>query len=190
MPILHTLTVVLYVASGLIVAAAAWHWRKLTRIHRVVSARAFRQTARLTAIGLAMFGGSLLCDVLVGVLPSRCATLGSCDAGTAPNASVTVHLDEATPAIDAALITESDRLTRDCNNRLASACGPSGRIAVELESRGYCRPDASGRWEKSRDCARIIGKPDLALGLPIAGSVDTSPQPSPRNWQRRKRTAW
>jgi hypothetical protein len=187
---LYALTVVVYVASGLLVAVAAWHWRKLARSNRAISARAFRQTARLTAISLAVLGGSLLCDVLVGVLPSDWSALSPDDPRATPNASVTVHLEEATPAIEAALIAESYRLTGDCGNGLASACSPAGRIASALESRGYCRPNASGRWEKSKACAQIIGKPDLKLGLPIAGSVDTGPQPSARSWQRRKRTAW
>lgn len=190
MPILYALTVVLYIASGLLVAAAAWHWRKFARSNRAVSARTFRKTARLTAIALAMLGGTLLCDLLVGVLPSGWAAISPDDTGATPNASVTVHLDEAKPVIEAALIAESYRLTGDCGSGLASACAPAGRIASVLESRGFCRPNASRHWEKSPACAQIIGKPDLALGLPIAGSVDTGPQPSPRSWQRRKRTAW
>jgi hypothetical protein len=192
MPIksLYVLTTVLYVASGLLLGAAAWSWRNLARRNRLTGNLAFRKPARLTAISLAMLAGTVLCDALVGALSSPCAALSPCDAQTTPNASVTVHLEEAKPSIDAALIDESNQLTGDCNNGRESACGPAGRIASALESRGYCRPDASGRWEKTPVCAQIIGKPDLKLGLPIAGSANATPQSTAaRGWRRRMRAA-
>jgi len=183
---LYVLTVVLYVASGLLLGAAAWSWRNLARRDRVIDTRAFRKPARLTAISLAMLAGTLLCDALVGVLSSPCGALSPCDAHTTTNSSVTVHLEEATPPLDAALIDESDQLIRACNNGQGSACGAAGRIASALESRGYCRPDASGRWEKTPECAQIIGKPDLKLGLPIAGRINSTPQSmGGRGWRRR-----
>jgi hypothetical protein len=190
MPIksLYALTIVLYVASGLLVAVAARSWRNLARAKRLASTRAFRKTARLTAISLAMLAGTSLCAALVGVLSSGCAASSPCNAGTTSNASVTVHLDEARPAIEAALIAQSDRLTRDCIIGYESACGAAGQIASALESRGYCRPDASGRWQKTGECAQINGKPDLTLGLPRAGSVDVSPQSTvAKGWRFAKR---
>ena len=189
---LYVLTIVLYLASGLLVAAAAWSWRDLARTKRVVSTRPFRKTARLTAISLAMLAGTLLCDAMVGVPSSRCAAPSPCHAPTTPNSSVTVHLDEAKPAIEAALIAQSEQLTRDCIIGYESACSAAGRIASALESRGYCQADASGRWQKTQECAQINGKPDLTLGLPRAGTVDVSPQATAaRGWRlvRRQKRA-
>jgi hypothetical protein len=193
MPIksLYALTIVLYVASGLLVAAAAWSWYKLGRPNRVVGTRAFSKTARLTAISLAMLAATLLYAALVGVLSSRCAAPNPCQASTTPNASVTVHLEQAKPPpTEAALIDQSNQLTRDCINGDATACASAGRIASALESRGYCQPDASGRWEKTRICAQIIGHPDLTLGLPRAGSVSSGPVSiGARAWRRKMRAA-
>jgi hypothetical protein len=176
MPSLYALTLLLYLASGLLAAAAAWHWRNLARTHRIVGSRPFRKTARLTAIGLAMFAGTLLLDALGSVPSSGCAAPGPCDASLTAKSSVTVHLDEARPAIEAAMIAQSDQLTRNCIIGYQDACSAAGQIASALESRGYCRPDASGRWQKAPECAQINGKPDLTLGLPRAGSVDVSPE--------------
>jgi hypothetical protein len=138
-----------------------------------------------------MLAGTILLAALAGLISTRCAVLSPCHAPTSPSASVTIHLDEPRPPIEAALIAESDQLTRACNEGQASACAAAGRIASALESRGYCRPDASGRWQKVRECAQINGKPDLTLGLPRAGSVNTGLQPmADRSWrinQRRKR---
>jgi hypothetical protein len=179
MAMLYALTIGLYAASGLLVGAAAWSWRKLARGNRIVSSRAFRKTARLTANSLAMLAGSLLWAALVGGVPSGGATpspgpvpaASPGGARTTPSASVTVHLEDPTPAVEATLMKESDQLTRDCNIGLAGACHSAGQIASALESRGYCQPDASKRWVKGRVCDQIDGNPDLLLGLPRAGSA-------------------
>lgn len=188
MPIksLFALTIILYVASGLLVANAARSWRNLARINRV-STRAFRKTARLTAISLAMLAGSLLCT-LVGVLSNGSGALSPGRASKTANASVTVHLEEAKLPIEVALIRESDRFNRDCTIGQASACNSAGQIAIALESRGFCQPDASGRWVKTPVCAQINGKPDLTLGLPRAGSMDLSPPSmAGRDWRAARR---
>jgi hypothetical protein len=150
MPIksLYVLTTVLYVASGLLLGAAAWSWRNLARRNRITSSLAFRKPARLTAISLAMLAGTLLCDALVGALSSPCAALSPCDAQATPNASVTVHLEEAKPPIDAALIDESNQLTGDCKR--TGECMWSRRS--DRECAGVSRLLPTGReWALGED---------------------------------------
>jgi len=184
--LVSALTFMLYVASGLLIAAAAWSWRNLARNNRIVSTRAFRKTARLTAISLATLAATLLCDALAGVLPSGGAGTAPARAATRASSSVTVHLGEATPIVESTLIRQSEQLTRDCVIGQADACDAAGQIASALESRGYCRPDASGHWTKTRECAQIIGKPDMTLGLPRAGSVGPGQPRSNRTWRQRR----